>query len=104
MVERALAKVTKKLPDDSARRLHAVVHLLASADGFLHMNEFWGLSAGDATQAAVWAIETLAACDLVACEDTRRTRVLLNHFGIKTPGTHPPEQTILWIGRDRCLG
>ena len=47
MVERALAKVTKKLPDDSARRLHAVVHLLASADGFLHMNEFWGLSAGD---------------------------------------------------------
>jgi len=30
------------------------------------------------------ALRVLREVDLVACEDTRRTRVLLNHFGIKT--------------------
>ena len=30
------------------------------------------------------ALRVLGEADLVACEDTRRTRVLLNHFGIKT--------------------
>ncbi|MDX6574800.1 MAG: rRNA (cytidine1402-2-O)-methyltransferase [Blastocatellia bacterium] len=30
------------------------------------------------------ALRILGEVDIVACEDTRRTRVLLNHFGIKT--------------------
>jgi 16S rRNA (cytidine1402-2'-O)-methyltransferase len=30
------------------------------------------------------ALRVLAEVDIVACEDTRRTRVLLNYFGIKT--------------------
>ncbi len=30
------------------------------------------------------ALRVLAEVEVVACEDTRRTRVLLNHFGIKT--------------------
>jgi 16S rRNA (cytidine1402-2'-O)-methyltransferase len=30
------------------------------------------------------ALRVLREVDVVACEDTRRTRVLLNHFGIKT--------------------
>jgi 16S rRNA (cytidine1402-2'-O)-methyltransferase len=30
------------------------------------------------------AIETLAACELIACEDTRVTRKLLDHYGIST--------------------
>jgi 16S rRNA (cytidine1402-2'-O)-methyltransferase len=30
------------------------------------------------------ALRVLGDVDVVACEDTRRTRVLLNHFGIKT--------------------
>jgi 16S rRNA (cytidine1402-2'-O)-methyltransferase len=31
------------------------------------------------------ARETLQSCDLIAAEDTRRTGVLLKHFGIQTP-------------------
>jgi 16S rRNA (cytidine1402-2'-O)-methyltransferase len=30
------------------------------------------------------AIETLKNCDLIAAEDTRRSRKLLNHYQIKT--------------------
>jgi 16S rRNA (cytidine1402-2'-O)-methyltransferase len=33
------------------------------------------------------ALETLAAADLIACEDTRITRKLINHYGITTPLT-----------------
>ena len=33
------------------------------------------------------AIEILRFVDLIACEDTRHTRVLLDHYGIQTPTT-----------------
>src|ERR1700731_3888797 len=38
------------------------------------------------------ALETLAAADLIACEDTRVTRKLIDHYGITTPLTpyHEP--------------
>jgi len=31
------------------------------------------------------AIRVLKECDLIACEDTRQTQKLLNHYGIETP-------------------
>jgi len=31
------------------------------------------------------ALEALQACDYVLCEDTRRTRILLDHYSIKIP-------------------
>ncbi|MFQ5482689.1 MAG: 16S rRNA (cytidine(1402)-2'-O)-methyltransferase [Nitrospinaceae bacterium] len=31
------------------------------------------------------AVETLGAVNVIAAEDTRRTRILLNHYGLKTP-------------------
>ncbi len=39
---------------------------------------------GNLSDITLRALETLAACDLVACEDTRTSRVLLDRYGIST--------------------
>src|SRR5947208_15648157 len=40
---------------------------------------------GNLRDITVRAIETLAACTLIACEDTRVSRKLLDHYGISIP-------------------
>src|SRR3954452_2384578 len=42
---------------------------------------------GNLRDVTIRALETLAGADVIACEDTRVTRKLLDHFGIATPLT-----------------
>src|SRR5688572_29912934 len=57
-----------------APRLTPGLHLIATPIGNLR----------DIT---IRALEALAAADIIACEDTRITRRLLDHYGITTPLT-----------------
>jgi 16S rRNA (cytidine1402-2'-O)-methyltransferase len=40
---------------------------------------------GNLRDTTLRALEILGGCDLIACEDTRVTRKLIDHFGISTP-------------------
>ena len=47
---------------------------------------------GNLADISLRAKETLAACDLIACEDTRVTAKLLAHIGAKVPTTSYREE------------
>src|SRR5215510_2536981 len=72
--ERATRSYTLHGQSVTAPRLAPGLHLVATPIGNLR----------DIT---IRALETLAAADLIACEDTRVTRRLLDHYGISTPLT-----------------
>ena len=56
----------------------------ANAEGILSIV---GTPIGNLGDISYRAIETLGGAYLIAAEDTRRTKILLNHYDIKTPLT-----------------
>jgi 16S rRNA (cytidine1402-2'-O)-methyltransferase len=73
-------------PDDGARRYCVAGQGLEAPRlaGGLHVV---ATPIGNLRDTSLRALETLAGCDLIACEDTRVTAKLLNHYGIATPLT-----------------
>jgi 16S rRNA (cytidine1402-2'-O)-methyltransferase len=58
---------------------------------------------GNLRDITIRALETLAAADVIACEDTRITRRLLDHYGIATPLT-PYHEHNAEAARPKLLG
>jgi 16S rRNA (cytidine1402-2'-O)-methyltransferase len=58
---------------------------------------------GNLRDITIRALETLAAADVIACEDTRITRRLLDHYGIVTPLT-PYHEHNAEAARPKLLG
>ena len=67
-----LAAVTAAMRDALGRSLAPGLHIVATPIGNL----------ADIT---LRAVATLATADVIYCEDTRHSRTLVTHFGIKTP-------------------
>jgi 16S rRNA (cytidine1402-2'-O)-methyltransferase len=58
---------------------------------------------GNLADVTLRGLETLAAADLIACEDTRVTRRLLDHYGITTP-LYPYHDHNAATARPKILG
>lgn len=75
-------------------------------DGVLYIV---GTPIGNLQDVTYRAIETLKTCDVIACEDTRVTKKLLDHYGISTKTTshhqhsqdRDDEKILQWLGEGK---
>jgi len=58
-VQGALASSLEGMADDERRRVEAVVHVLASSSAYLHLHDFWDMSAEEAAEAVEWGVRAL---------------------------------------------
>ena len=69
---------------DTARRDFILLGAKQRAPGLASALYIVATPIGNLKDMTVRALETLAGCDIIACEDTRVSRKLLTHYGIHT--------------------
>jgi 16S rRNA (cytidine1402-2'-O)-methyltransferase len=87
MMTSAPAHSTARAPRERATRGYVLNGQAAVAPPLAAGLHLVATPIGNLRDVTVRALEVLAAADVIACEDTRVTRKLLDHYGIATPLT-----------------
>jgi 16S rRNA (cytidine1402-2'-O)-methyltransferase len=81
------AAPTRAVPDETPARRYLLAGQEIEAPSLAPGLHIVATPIGNLRDVTLRALETLAAADLIACEDTRVTARLLQHYGIRTPLT-----------------
>ena len=73
-VRDALAPSLDGVDAETRRRVEAVVHLVSSSTGYLHLHDFWDMSADDAADTVEWAVRALVSAAVERGDDGGRPR------------------------------
>lgn len=73
-IQDALADSLEGVDGDTRRQAEAIVHLVSSSTAYLHLHDFWDMSAADAADAVEWAVRALVSAAKERGDDGDRPR------------------------------